>query len=154
MHIAQFNIGRARYALDDPQMSDFMGALAAINALAERTPGFVWRLKDDTGEGSTGVKITEDPRDIVNMTVWETPEALEHFTWNKAHARIYNRRASWFEPHATPSFVMWPIEIGTTPTPSEGLARLAHLNAHGSTDYAYAWDHLPHLKVWLTKQCG
>ena len=33
---------------DDPRMADFYNNLARVNALAERMPGFVWRLKDET----------------------------------------------------------------------------------------------------------
>jgi hypothetical protein len=154
MHIAQMNIGRVLYPLDDPRLADFVGALAAINEMAERTPGFVWRLKDDTGEGATGLPVTEHPRDIVNMSVWESAEALEHFTWRTAHARIYNRKGAWFEPHTQPSFVMWPVQAGYIPTLAEGLERLAHLRAHGASEHAFGWEALPHLKLWMSRRCG
>src|ERR1051326_6590674 len=55
-HIAQLNVGRLRYETDDPRMADFMNNLARINALAERSPGFVWRYTDATGNE------TDDPR--------------------------------------------------------------------------------------------
>jgi heme-degrading monooxygenase HmoA len=154
MHVAQLNIGRALHPLDDPRMSGFMNALDAINAVADRSPGFVWRMQGNDGMGATDIKYTDDPQQIANMSVWESAEALEHFVWNTAHKKIYNGKHSWFEPPKQAIFVMWPVEEGHTPTLDEALERLAHLNAHGSTDYAYGWDHLAHLKVWLTKQCG
>jgi heme-degrading monooxygenase HmoA len=154
MHLAQLNIGRARYPLDDPRMAGFMNALDAINAIADRSPGFVWRMQGNDGAGATDIKYTDDPQEIANMSVWETAEALEHFVWNTAHKKIYNGKHNWFEPPKQAIFVMWPIEEGRIPTLEEALERLAHLCMHGSTDYAYAWDGLPHLKQWLTKQCG
>jgi heme-degrading monooxygenase HmoA len=155
MHVAELNIGRARYPLDDPRMAGFMNALGAINAIADRSPGFVWRLADESGGmGNTNTKYTDDPQQIVNMSVWETAEALEHYVWNTAHKRIYNQKHSWFEKPAQAIFVMWPVAEGHIPTLDEALERLDHLRKHGSTDHAYGWDHLAHLKAWLTKQCG
>jgi hypothetical protein len=154
MHLAELNIGRALYSLEDPRMAGFMNALEAINALAERTPGFVWRMKDDSGAGATDIKFTDNPLDIANLTVWESVEALEHFVWNTAHKKIYNGKHAWFEKPTQATFVMWPIEIGHIPTLAEALERLEHLRTHGSTDHAYGWDHLEHLKAWLTKRCG
>ncbi|QGZ93842.1 DUF3291 domain-containing protein [Terricaulis silvestris] len=154
MHVAELNIGRALYPLDDPRVAGFMNALDAINALAKRTPGFVWRMKDESGAGATDIKFTDNPQDIANLTVWENVEVLEHFVWNTAHKKIYNGKHSWFEAPKQAIFVMWPVEVGCFPTLAEALERLEHLRAHGSTDYAYGWDHLAHLKAWLTKQCG
>jgi hypothetical protein len=155
MYVAELNIGRARYPLDDPRMAGFMNALGAINAIADRSPGFVWRLADENGGmGNTDTKYTDDPQQIVNMSVWETAEALEHYVWNTAHKRIYNQKHSWFEKPVQAIFVMWPVSAGHIPTLDEALVHLEHLRAHGSTDYAYGWDHLAHLKAWLTKQCG
>jgi len=154
MHVAQLNIGRALYPLDDARMAGFMNALAAINAIADRSPGFVWRMQDETGAGATDIKYTDDPQDIANMSVWESAEALEQFVWMTAHKRIYNQKHSWFEKPAQAIFVMWPVEAGQIPTLDQALERLAHLRRHGSSDYAYSWDHLAHLKAWLTKKCG
>jgi heme-degrading monooxygenase HmoA len=154
MHVAELNIGRALYPLDDPRMADFMNALEAINAIADRSPGFVWRMADESGVGNTATLHSDDPQQIVNMSVWETAEALEHYVWNTAHKRIYNGKHDWFEPPKQAIFVMWPVEEGHIPTLDEAFERLEHLRTHGSTDFAYGWDHLAHLKAWLTKKCG
>lgn len=66
-HIAQLNVGHIRYTTDDPRMAEFMNALDAVNALAERSPGFVWRLKDDTNN-ATGILVSDDPTFLVNMS--------------------------------------------------------------------------------------
>jgi heme-degrading monooxygenase HmoA len=154
MHVAELNIGRALYPLDDPRMAGFMNALAAINAIADRSPGFVWRMADESGAGATDIKYTDDPQQIANMSVWESAEALEHFVWNTAHKRIYAQKHSWFEKPAQATFVMWPVAEGHIPTLEEALERLEHLRKHGSTDHAYAWDGLPHLKAWMNQKCG
>jgi len=154
MHVAQLNIGRALYPLDDPRMAGFMNALEAINAIADRSAGFVWRMADESGAGNTNTKYADDPQQIVNMSVWEDVDTLEHFVWNTAHIRIYNQKHVWFEKPTQAIFVMWPVDEGHIPTLNEALERLEHLRRHGSTDYAYGWDHLAHLKAWLTKQCG
>jgi hypothetical protein len=154
MHVAQLNIGRVRYPLDDPRMAGFMNALASINAIADRSPGFVWRMKDESGDGNTGTQYTADALQLYNMSVWETIETLERFVWNTAHKRVYSRKHEWFETPRQATVVFWPVAEGYVPTIEEALERLEHLRRHGSTDYAYGWDHLPHLKAWMNRQCG
>ena len=90
-------------ATDDPRMAEFMGALDAVNALAERSPGFVWRLKDDSNN-ATSILVSADPTFLVNMSVWETPEQLEHFVWNTVHKRIYQKKGNWFDADANAAF--------------------------------------------------
>ena len=152
-HLAQLNVGHARFPTDDPRMTGFMGALDSVNALAERSPGFVWRLQSAAGN-ATDIKLTDDPQFIVNMSVWETPEHLEHFVWNTVHKRVYEKKGNWFEPMATPHFVMWWIPAGQIPTPEEALARLDHLTQHGPSDHAFGWDSLPNVKLWMSQRCA
>jgi hypothetical protein len=144
-HLAQLNVGRIRYPTDDPRMAEFMGALERINALAEQSRGFVWRLKSESGN-ATDIKVTSDPMFLINMSVWRTAEALEHFVWQTVHKRFYQRKASWFEPMRSPHFVMWWIAANHVPTPQEALARRAHLTQQGPSDYAFDWESLPNLK--------
>lgn len=154
MRLAQLNIGYARHPLDDPRMADFMNNLDRINALAERSPGFVWRLQDESGN-ATGIGFGgPDPRLIHNMSVWESAEALEKFVWQTAHKRFYQRKAEWFDPHAGPYFVMWWIEDGHIPTTEEARERLEHLRAHGPSEFAFGWESLPNVKLWMSQRCG
>ena len=104
-HLAQFNIARIRYPLDDPRMAEFVANVARVNALAEQIEGFVWRLQDDSGN-AMGMRVYDDPRMLPNLTVWENVEALERFVWQTVHSRFYGRREQWFEPIETP-LVMW-----------------------------------------------
>ena len=137
-HIAQMNVGTALHPLDDQRMAGFMGELDRINALAEASPGFVWRLKSDAGN-ATDIKLTDDPLFIVNMSVWESIDALFGFVYRSAHQGVMQQRRQWFAPPAGPYLVLWWIPAGTLPTPEEGLARLAHLAADGPSAQAFTF---------------
>ena len=151
-HLAQLNIARAQYDLDDPRMSGFMDNLDRVNAVAERSKGFVWRLQDEAGDQT--VSPTDDPRLIVNMSVWETAEDLERFVFNTVHKRIYDRRDEWFPKMERPHFVMWRIPVGHLPTIDEAMTRLELLQTRGPSDEAFGWERLENLKVWMQKQCA
>ncbi len=153
MHIAQLNVGRPKYALDDPRMAGFMDNLDRINALAEKSPGFVWRM---TGEGNNNMDITrsDDPGMNYNLSVWRSAEDLEHFVWKTVHVRFYNRKAEWFPQMTIPHFVMWPVKEGIEPSLDEALERLELLRRDGASDQAYGWEDLPHLREWMQKRCG
>src|SRR5262245_45437647 len=106
VHLAQLNIARLRYPGDDPRVADFMDNLDRVNALAERSEGFVWRLKDEAGN-ATEIQAFDDDMIIVNMSVWRDAESLEHFVWNTVHKQFYRRRAEWFSLMDKQHLVMW-----------------------------------------------
>jgi uncharacterized protein DUF3291 len=137
-HIAQLNVGRAVAPLDDPQLADFMAWLDRINALAERSPGFVWRLQGDNGN-NTALKVSDDPRFIVNMSVWASIDDLHAFTYRSNHKAVFARRYEWFERAAGPNMVMWWIPAGTLPEVSEALDRLRRLETLGPTTEAFTF---------------
>jgi hypothetical protein len=152
-HIAQINVSRALFDLDDPRMSGFTGAIDAINAIAERSTGFVWRLKSDSGN-ALDIRVDDDPRFIINMSVWESAEALEQFVWRTAHARVYSRKAQWFPHPGEANLALWWVEPGTMPTAGEGMARLERLRAHGPGPDAFGWEQLESVAVWRAGRCG
>ena len=94
-HLAQFNIAKALVPLDDPQLADFVARLAEVNASAEASPGFVWRLKDDSGD-ATSIREYPDPKILVNMSVWESIEQLQAFVYQGKHMEVFKQRARWF----------------------------------------------------------
>ena len=151
--LAQLNIGKFRFPTDDPRMAGFMQNLDRVNAIAERSEGFVWRLKDESNN-ATAIRPPDDPDMAVNLSVWDSAEALEKFVWNTVHARFYNAKASWFEKAAEAHFVMWTIPAGHVPTLGEAKARLEHLRRHGDSDHAFGWSHLPSVKLWMSRRCG
>jgi len=153
-HLAQLNVGHIRYPTDDPRMAEFMNALDAVNALAERSPGFVWRFKDDASNNATNVLVTPDPSFLINMSVWETPEQLQHFVWNTVHKRFYMKKGNWFAPMEKPHFVMWWVAAGHNPTPQEALARLDHLTTYGPSPQAFGWESLPSVERIMQQRCA
>lgn len=137
-HIAQINIARMLAPLDDPIMHGFVSNLDRINALAEATPGFVWRLKGDEGN-ATASRIFEDDYIIINMSVWESIDALFDYTYKSAHVEIFRQRRDWFKAMKDVYFALWWIPAGHTPTPQEARARLEHLREHGATPHAFTF---------------
>ena len=152
-HLAQVNVATALDDMESTRLSDFVAALDRINAIAERSPGFVWRLKDDSGN-ATGIKVSDDPRVIVNLSVWENAESLEHFVWNTVHKRVYAKRKKWFESPQNAHFVMWWIPAGQRPTPAEALERLNDLRANGPSERSFGWESLPNVQLWKKKRCA
>jgi len=152
-YLAQINIGRLHYPEGDPRVAEFFDNLDRVNAAAERMPGFVWRLQDDSGN-ATAIGAFEDPKIVVNMSVWETPEAFETFVWRTIHASFYRRRANWFQPMSEQHFAMWWIDPDHTPTVEEGRERLDSLRRHGSSEYAFGWEGLPSATLWRQARCA
>jgi hypothetical protein len=136
--LAQFNIGRMAGPLDGPVMADFVAGLPAINALAEATPGFVWRLTDERGENATGLRPL-DPDIIVNMSVWESVEALRGFTYRTRHLEFMRRRREWFTSFGSSFLVLWWVPAGHIPTIEEALDRLARLDKDGPGPEAFTF---------------
>ena len=91
MQLAEINVARLRYPLDDPRVAEFVANLDRVNALAERSPGFVWRLKDEAGN-ATQIRAYDDPLIIVNMSVWSSIETLYEFAFATMHRRFMQRR--------------------------------------------------------------
>lgn len=137
-HLAQINIGRIRAPMDDPIMAEFKNALDEINALAEASRGFVWRLKDDSGN-ATGIAVFPDPRQLLNMSVWADVEALRVYTYRSLHGKFFARRQAWFEKFEMSHLALWWVPVGHAPTPAEAKLRLESLDVHGPTPFAFTF---------------
>ncbi len=135
-HVAQYNVARLIAPLDDPQIADFVAEIDRINKLGDSSPGFIWRLHDESGN-STGVRVGDDPLVIVNFTVWESIEALFEYTYHSGHVELFRRRADWFERHPAPYLVLWWLDAAHSPTVEEAEERLAALRRDGPTPYAF-----------------
>lgn len=138
-HLAQLNLGVFAAPLDAPEMEPFVAGLDRINTLAEQSPGFVWRLTDDTGAPSSYVEVpgTDDPLMASNLTVWEDLESLWGFMYRTDHVSYLRRRAEWFQHVDVPMTVGWWIPAGTLPTLANAVERLEHLREHGATDIGF-----------------
>jgi hypothetical protein len=152
-HLAELNIGRVRYDLGDPRMAGFVENLGLVNGIAERSNGFIWRLKDETGN-ATSIRSFDDPRIILNVSVWESIEALERFVWQTVHRRFYGRRQEWFDRFEGPHFVIWRVPAGYRPTVAEAMERRAHLAANGPSEFAFGWESAPAAKLWKSAPCA
>ncbi len=137
-HIAQYNIARMRAPLDDPLMEGFVARLDELNHLADRTPGFVWRHTADGADDSTSVRpYPDDLMLIINLSVWESIDALHAFTYRSAHGPAYAARHRWFERMDGPSLVLWWVPAGHRPGVGEAKARLDLLRERGPTPEAF-----------------
>lgn len=141
-HVAQFNIARLVAPQGDPRVQPFFDAVARINALAERSPGFVWRLRDEAADPAWTAFQRTEPRMTATLSVWESVEAVQAFAHRTIHSRFFARRAEWFEKLEGPHLVMWPVAPGTRPDMGDALARLARLGAEGEGPEAFAWGAL------------
>ena len=135
-HLAQVNIALPREPLDAPLLAGFVAALAPVNAVADASPGFVWRLQTEDGD-ATAIRAFGDDRLIVNMSVWESVEALRAFVYGEAHVAVLRRRREWFERLGEPETALWWVPAGTTPTVADAEERLGQLRAHGPTERAF-----------------
>ena len=135
-HLAQINIGRMKGPLDGPIMAGFMARLDELNALAEKSDGFVWRMQGDEGN-NTYLRPYEDERIIVNMSVWESIPALRAYVYSGAHLEVYKQRRDWFSYMKEAATAMWWVPAGHVPDVAEARERLAHLRAHGPTPFAF-----------------
>lgn len=139
-HIAQLNIGTVRAAVDHPSMIGFTSRLDEINALADAAEGFVWRLQTDEGN-ATSIQAFDDPSLLVNLSVWESIDALHAFTYRSEHRELLRGRAEWFHSRTGPHQVLWWVPAGHLPDVGEAQDRLAHLEAHGPTSVAFTFAH-------------
>jgi hypothetical protein len=137
-HLAQVNVARMLEPLDAPRLADFVAALDPINALADGAPGFVWRLQTEDGD-ATSIRAFDDDLLLVNMSVWESFEALGDFVYRSEHAGVMRRRREWFEQMRTVYVALWWIEAGDIPTVEDAKVRLEHLEANGPTPFAFTF---------------
>jgi hypothetical protein len=135
--LAQINIGTFRAPVSSPLIAEFVANLDQINALAEASPGFVWRL---TGEGNdaTDIQAFDNPLIGINISVWTDTESLAAFVYRSAHRDIMRRRQEWFEKMELYTCLWW-VPTGHHPTPAEGIERLEHLRRHGPTQTAFTF---------------
>lgn len=141
MALAQLNLARMRWRRDDPRMAGFVDNIARMQALAERSPGFLWREEDKEG------LFPDDPRMTWTLSAWESAEALADFAFRTVHVRFFTRRGEWFEKLDQPWIVFWNFTAGEWPSTDEALDRLARLRRMGPTPEAFGWESLPQAKI-------
>jgi len=139
MYLAQLNIAEALAAMDDPLMMDFVNNTERINALAEKHPGFVWRLKGEESDDSYGIQAFENERILVNMSVWKDKDALFDYVYGSGHIEVLKRKKEWFSKSVKAHMVLWYVSEGHIPMLEEAKERLLYLQTHGESPYAFSF---------------
>ncbi len=135
--LAQLNIAELKAPIDSPELADFVANLDRINALAEASPGYVWRLKTEEGDATAVRDFGEST--LVNMSVWEGVEALNAYVYRSGHVDVMRRRREWFERMANIHMVLWWVPAGHLPTVQEAADRLALLRLQGPSSAAFTF---------------
>lgn len=138
MHLAQLNIAEAIAPIDSPVMADFINNTDRINALAEESPGFVWRFTDE-GADAYSLRAFDSDFILVNMSVWKNRDSLFQFVYQSGHMEIFRRKKEWFSKMPKMHMVLWYIEPGHQPTVLEGKERLNYLQKQGESEYAFSF---------------
>jgi Domain of unknown function (DUF3291) len=141
LHLAQVNVARMNAPLDSAEMADFVARIAEINALADTSPGFVWRLATGSGD-ATYLRPYDDDRILFNMSVWRAVDDLRAYVYGSAHAEVMRRRHRWFSKFDGAYLALWWIPAGHVPTIDEAKARLAQLDREGPTPAAFTFKQL------------
>lgn len=139
-HLAQVNIAKARAPLDHPLMRGFVEQLDHINALAERSPGFVWRLQTEEGD-ATSIRVFDDPLIIVNLSVWESIDALKHYVYGGEHLQVLRSKRDWMERLPLASLALWWLPAGQLPDAQMACERLERLRLAGPSPEAFTFAH-------------
>jgi hypothetical protein len=140
--VAQLNIARMLGKnINDPVMAEFVAQLDEINLLAERSPGFVWRLKS-AGGNATAYNPYNNDRLIINFSVWENAMLLKEYVYKSAHSIVMKDRKKWFDNFGQPYYVLWNIPAGYTPSLDEAVERLTRLQQNGPTEYAFDFKNI------------
>lgn len=138
VHLAQVNIARMKGPIDSPLMAGFVARLDEINALADRSPGFVWRLQTSEGN-ATYLRPYDDDRIIFNMSLWESIEQLRAYVYGSSHIELLRQRQDWFLRFEGVYSALWWVPRGHVPSIDEAKKRLAHLAEKGPTPYAFSF---------------
>ncbi|WP_416896712.1 MAG: DUF3291 domain-containing protein [Minwuia sp.] len=138
-HLAQLNIARWKVDPDGAAAADFVNSLDRINALAEASPGFVWRLKDDDTGNAMSVEQPFGEGHIVNLSVWTSIKALRAFVYASGHRDVMARRREWFANAGAPHMVLWWVPAGHRPDVMEARDRLQTPAALGAGPDAFTF---------------
>ncbi len=137
-HLAQVNIARMKAPLTDPLMAGFVARLDEINALADASEGFVWRLQPDP-ENEDQVVAFENDGLLFNLSLWRSVEDLRQFVYNSTHKELLTAREQWFEKMEGPHMALWWVPAGHIPGIDEALLRLDRLEMLGPSQNSFTF---------------
>jgi len=143
-HLAQINIAKAKEELTSSTMEGFVARLDEINALADGSDGFIWRLQTEDGD-ATALRVFDDPMLIINMSVWRDAEALKNFVYKTTHVELLKDRSAWFDKIREAHQALWWIAEGDVPTLEQGKEKLIQIQSEGSGEQAFTFANIyPH----------
>ena len=134
--LAQLNVAFAVADMESAVMHGFVSRLDEINALAEQSPGFIWRLKDESGN-ATSIRAFDDPDLLLNMSMWKDVASLRYFVYKSAHVELLRNKKNWFKQPSENYQVLWWVLEGSIPTFSQAGEKLAKIKKHGPTEDAF-----------------
>jgi hypothetical protein len=137
-HLAQVNIGRLLGPIDSELLADFVAQLEPINKIADGSPGFVWRLQTEDGN-ATSIRPYQDDMLAINMSVWESLEALGDYVFRGPHVEVMRQRRKWFEKMAEAYMALWWVPAGHIPSTDEAIRKLEVLRRNGPTPEAFTF---------------
>ena len=137
-HLAQVNVAKAKAPMDDPIMKEFVDQLEAVNRLADQSQGFIWRLASEE-DNATAIRVFEDDMMLINLSVWESFDALKNFVYSGMHFTVFKQKKQWFDRMSTPSLALWWIPSGHFPDPEEAKNKLETLAAKGPSQESFGF---------------
>jgi hypothetical protein len=135
--LAELNFALMKAPMESPIMAEFVANLERMNALADRSPGFIWRLQTDEGD-ATGLRPMGETT-LINISVWRDVESLRDYVYRTAHSTFVGRRQEWFEHTPSATLVLWWVPAGHRPTNEEALTKLQTLRDKGPTIDAFTF---------------
>ena len=150
--LAQINIAKMNGVnINDPVMKEFVDNLILINSLAESSDGFVWRLKGENNN-ATNLNPYNDEQIIVNISVWQSIEHLEHYVYKTMHTEFLKRRKEWFQKFGKAYYALWWIVKDEYPTVAEAISKLTYMQQNGATQEAFDFKNRFKTPVLFSKQ--
>ncbi|RKS80055.1 uncharacterized protein DUF3291 [Motilibacter peucedani] len=142
MHLAQVNVSRLIAPMSSERLAGFVAAAGPVEAEGRSAPGFVWRTAAEVPPGMRTHPFAWDLGDsaglVVNLSVWESLEALDRFVHSGQHLDALRQRRCWFSRHPEATSALWWVPEGHRPRMAEAAERLRHLRAHGPSAYAFS----------------
>jgi hypothetical protein len=135
--LAQANIARARAALDDPSMQEFVAQLDAVNARGGPERRVRLALKTEAGDAPAIARTTTTAS--CSTCRCGSRSRRSTTTSQSEHLRPLRARRQWFDPMPGPSLVLWWVRAGHVPSIEEAKARLALLEANGPCAAAFTF---------------
>ena len=152
MHLAELNIGKFKHPTSDPRMADFMNNLDRVNTLAERSEGFVWRLKAEGSNNATDLRVGDDY--AVNLSVWTDAKALENYVFKTVHVQFYKRKEEFFALMEKPHMVFWLVPEGHQPSLTKAMDRLDDYEKNGPSERAFGWAEVMDVERMRSLRCA